>query len=57
MVAGEMQCPSRDLPRAIHTALPTVIVCFLVANLSYYILVPWEEIGDSNTIAVVSATT
>jgi solute carrier family 7 (L-type amino acid transporter), member 9/15 len=52
MVAGEMQNPSKDLPYAIHTALPTVILCFLLANISYYLAIPWTEIGSNNTIAV-----
>jgi amino acid transporter len=53
MVAGEMESPARDLPRAIH-ALPTVTICFLLANLSYYIVIPWTEIGSNDTVAVTA---
>ncbi|KAF2733873.1 amino acid transporter, partial [Polyplosphaeria fusca] len=51
MVAGEMQNAAKELPAAIHTAVPAVITCFLLANLSYYILIPWDEIGKSDTVA------
>ncbi|KAF2807210.1 amino acid transporter [Mytilinidion resinicola] len=51
MVAGEMQNAAQELPTAIHTAVPTVIICFLLANVSYYILIPWNEIGTSDTVA------
>ena|ERR1700753_1518888 len=54
MVSGDIRNPSRDLPAAIHTALPTVIICFLLANVSYYVLIPWSDIGLTDTIAVVS---
>ena len=54
MVSGEIDNPSKTLPRAIHTALPTVITCFLLANISYYVLVPWSVIGLSDHMAVVS---
>jgi L-type amino acid transporter 9 len=56
MVAGEMQDAAKELPAAIHTAVPAVIVCFLCANLSYYILIPWNVIGASDTVAEVSAS-
>lgn len=54
MIAGEMQNPGWELPAAIHAAVPTVILCFLLTNSSYYILIPWNEIGTSNTVAEVS---
>ncbi|MCJ1313510.1 hypothetical protein MMC25_007189 [Agyrium rufum] len=52
LVAGEMRNTARDLPRAIHFAIPTVIVAFLLANLSYYLILPWNSIHDSDAIAV-----
>ena len=48
-----MKNTSRDLPKAIHIATPTVICCFLLANISYYIILPWSTLGNSDTIAVV----
>jgi len=53
MVAGDMRNSSRDLPRAIHTAQPVVIFGFILANICYYITVPWSQISNTNTIAVV----
>ena len=51
-VLGEFQDPSRDLPRVIHTAMPAVIVSYLLANLSYTLVLPASTISSSNTIAV-----
>ncbi|CUS12007.1 unnamed protein product [Tuber aestivum] len=51
-VAGEMRNTARDLPRAINLALPTVIGCFILTNLCYYIILPWAIVGETDTIAV-----
>ncbi|KAF2159643.1 hypothetical protein M409DRAFT_29962 [Zasmidium cellare ATCC 36951] len=51
-VVGEMKNPSRDLPKVIHTALPVVIVAYILANLSYFFVLPPETINTSNTVAV-----
>ncbi|KAL2003488.1 hypothetical protein VTN02DRAFT_3697 [Thermoascus thermophilus] len=51
-VTGEFKNPNRDLPRAIHTAMPLVIVCYLLANISYFLVLPHSTIESSNTIAV-----
>lgn len=51
-VTGEMRHPTRDLPLVIHTAMPTVIVCYLLANISYYLVLPASTVGSSNTVAV-----
>ncbi|KAG0634954.1 amino acid/polyamine transporter I [Tuber brumale] len=51
-VAGEMRNTARDLPRAMNLALPTVIICFVLTNLCYYVILPWDIIGETNTIAV-----
>lgn len=48
-----MQNASHDLPKAIHTAIPTVICCFILTNLSYYLILPWDALGSSNAVAVV----
>jgi L-type amino acid transporter 9 len=53
-VAGEIHNPSKDLPSAINYALPFVVISYLVANVSYYIIIPWSNIGSTDTIAVVS---
>jgi amino acid transporter len=51
-VVGEMVDPGRDLPKVIHTALPLVIVSYILANLAYIFVLPIDIIRQSNTIAV-----
>jgi amino acid transporter len=51
-VTGEFKNPSRDLPRVIHTAMPTVILCYLLANVAYIFVLPIVTINKSNTVAV-----
>ncbi|KAL2855518.1 amidase signature domain-containing protein [Aspergillus pseudoustus] len=51
-VTGEFKNPNRDLPRVIHTAMPLVIVSYLLANISYFFVLPHSTIEASNTIAV-----
>ena len=51
-VTGEFKNPSRDLPRVIHTAMPLVILCYLLANVSYIFVLPLSQINSSNTVAV-----
>ncbi|KAL8682886.1 MAG: hypothetical protein Q9186_001132 [Xanthomendoza sp. 1 TL-2023] len=51
-VLGEFRNPSRDLPRVIHTAMPLVILSYLLATLSYMLVLPDKTIASSNTIAV-----
>jgi amino acid transporter len=47
-----MTNPSRDLPRVIHTSLFIVILSYLAANLSYFLVLPSSIINSSNTVAV-----
>ncbi|PNS14400.1 b(0,+)-type amino acid transporter 1 [Sphaceloma murrayae] len=51
-VTGEFINPRRDLPRTIHTSLAMVIVSYLLANVSYLLVLPIETINSSNTVAV-----
>ena len=51
-VTGEMRHPARDLPLVIHTSMLTVIICYLLANISYYLVLPASVVGSSNTVAV-----
>lgn len=55
-VTGEMRNPTRDLPRVIHTAMPIVIISYLLANVAYYFVLAGSVIGSSNTIAVAFGT-
>ncbi|XDG01718.1 hypothetical protein ABKA04_001333 [Annulohypoxylon sp. FPYF3050] len=52
-VVGEFRNPSRDLPRVIHTAMPLVIVCYLLANFSYFLVLPLDALNSTNTVAVM----
>ncbi|MCJ1277005.1 hypothetical protein MMC21_004814 [Puttea exsequens] len=51
-VVGEFLNPHRDLPRVIHTAMPLVILSYLLANVAYIFVLPQDVITSSNTIAV-----
>ncbi|KAA8896310.1 amino acid permease-domain-containing protein [Sphaerosporella brunnea] len=55
-VTGEMRNPTHDLPRVIHTGMPIVILSYLLANMSYYFVLPGSVIGSSNTVAVAFGT-
>lgn len=52
-VSAELSNPVKQLPLAINTAVPTVIVCFLAANAAYYILLPWDVVSTTDSVAVV----
>ncbi|KAI1437299.1 amino acid permease-domain-containing protein [Xylaria sp. CBS 124048] len=51
-VVGEFRNPSRDLPRVIHTAMPLVIIGYMLANFSYFLVLPKEILNSTNTVAV-----
>ena len=51
-VTAEFKNPARDLPRVIHTSLPLVILCYILANISYFLVLPTSVIESSNTVAV-----
>lgn len=52
-MVGEFRNPSRDLPRVIHTAMPLVILCYVLANVAYFLVLPLPSIDGSNTVAVL----
>lgn len=54
-VSAEMKSPAKDVPRVIHTALPVVIVSYLLANLSYYAVLSKLELDASNTVTLTMA--
>jgi amino acid transporter len=51
-VTGEFKNPTRDLPRVIHTAMPLVLLSYLLANVAYFFVLPKATIDSSNTVAV-----
>ncbi|KAI8294472.1 hypothetical protein K4K56_002096 [Colletotrichum sp. SAR 10_98] len=53
-VTAELQQPARQLPLAINSAVPTIILCFLAANAAYYILLPWSVVSTTDSVAVTA---
>ncbi|KAK2047195.1 amino acid transporter [Colletotrichum somersetense] len=53
-VTAELQHPARQLPLAINTAVPTIILCFIAANAAYYILLPWDVVSKTDSVAVTA---
>ncbi|KAI9882419.1 MAG: hypothetical protein M1823_005830 [Watsoniomyces obsoletus] len=51
-VVGEFRNPNRDLPRVIHTSMPLVTLFYLLANIAYFFVLPFDTISKSNTVAV-----
>lgn len=49
-----MRDPVRDLPRTVHVGILTVTICFVLTNIAYYIIIPWNVLEESDAIAVVS---
>lgn len=52
-MSAELSAPARQLPLAINTSLPSIILCFLTANAAYYILLPWRVVSTTDSVAVV----
>lgn len=55
-VSAELSNPRKQLPLAINTALPTIILCFLATNVAYYILLPWNVVSTTDSVAVTAIT-
>ncbi|ROW02732.1 hypothetical protein VSDG_01763 [Cytospora chrysosperma] len=55
-VSAEMSNPVKQLPLAINTAVPTIILCFLATNAAYYILLPWDVVSTTDSVAVTAIT-
>lgn len=53
-ISAELSAPAKQLPLAINTSIPTIILCFIAANASYYILLPWGIVSTTDSVAVVS---
>jgi hypothetical protein len=53
-ISAELSAPARQLPLAINTAIPTIVLCFITANAAYYILLPWSVVSITDSVAVVS---
>ncbi|POS72204.1 hypothetical protein DHEL01_v209399 [Diaporthe helianthi] len=55
-VSAELSNPVKQLPLAINTAIPTIIACFLATNAAYYILLPWDVVSTTDSVAVTAIT-
>ncbi|KAI9163672.1 b(0,+)-type amino acid transporter [Paramyrothecium foliicola] len=55
-VTSELSDPARQLPLAINSSIPTVILCFLFANAAYYVLLPWNVVSTTDSVAVTAMT-
>ncbi|KAF6827644.1 amino acid transporter [Colletotrichum musicola] len=53
-ITAELQAPARQLPLAINSAVPTIILCFITANAAYYILLPWDVVSTTDSVAVTA---
>jgi len=51
MVAGEIQKPERNVPRALIYGMLLVILVYLVTNLAYFYALPFSEILTANSTA------
>jgi APA family basic amino acid/polyamine antiporter len=51
MVAGEIEKPERNVPRALIYGMLLVILVYLIANLAYFYALPFSEILMSNSTA------
>ncbi|MDP9205939.1 MAG: amino acid permease [Gemmatimonadota bacterium] len=51
MVAGEIEKPERNVPRALIYGMLLVILVYLVTNLAYFYALPFSEILTSNSTA------
>ncbi|KAK0624585.1 amino acid/polyamine transporter I [Bombardia bombarda] len=53
-ISAELSAPARQLPLALNTAIPTIILCFLTANAAYYVLLPWDVVSTTDSVAVTA---
>ena len=51
MVAGEIEKPERNVPRALIYGMLLVIIVYLLTNLAYFYVLPFSEVLTSNSTA------
>jgi APA family basic amino acid/polyamine antiporter len=51
MVAGEMEKPERNVPRALIYGMVLVILVYLVTNVAYFYALPFSEVLTANSTA------
>ncbi|GAP91907.1 putative amino acid transporter [Rosellinia necatrix] len=55
-ISAELSAPAKQLPLAINTAIPTIVLCFITANAAYYVLLPWDVVSTTDSVAVTAVT-
>ncbi|KAI1367968.1 amino acid/polyamine transporter I [Xylaria arbuscula] len=55
-ISAELSAPAKQLPLAINSAIPTIVFCFITANAAYYILLPWNVVATTDSVAVTAIT-
>ncbi|KAL4946517.1 hypothetical protein BDV06DRAFT_182284 [Aspergillus oleicola] len=53
-ITAELSAPARQLPLAINTAIPVIVVGFIAVNTAYYILLPWDVVSTTDSVAVTA---
>ncbi|KAL4972038.1 amino acid/polyamine transporter I [Aspergillus desertorum] len=53
-ITAELSAPARQLPLAINTAIPIVVGSYIAVNTAYYILLPWDVVSTSDSVAVTA---
>ncbi|KAK2466887.1 hypothetical protein APHAL10511_001145 [Amanita phalloides] len=51
-IGGEIRHPEKNIPRSIHFSMLVVMLLFLLANVSYLVVLDKEIVGLSNTVAM-----
>lgn len=49
MVAGEVQNPQRNIPRALVTGMIVVTLIYVILNLCYFLVLPFNDVVSSNS--------
>ncbi|KAK7745145.1 hypothetical protein SLS62_009944 [Diatrype stigma] len=55
-ISAELSAPARQLPLAINTAVPTIVLSFIATNAAYYVLLPWDVVSTTDSVAVTAIT-
>ncbi|OJJ07660.1 hypothetical protein ASPVEDRAFT_178418 [Aspergillus versicolor CBS 583.65] len=53
-ISAELSAPARQLPLAFNTAIPTIVSGFIAVNTAYYILLPWDVVSTTDSVAVTA---
>lgn len=53
-VTEELVDPAKNMPRALLIAIPTIIVCYILANIAFFAVLQQDEMADYQTKQAVS---